>query len=183
MLATEPTTTDSPLLETWSENDRMRHVPTAGWLIQKLDGDIRHRVDKLWRPFASLAHEQQHHAELEDEFRKLCKSLDRVADVARRPRGQQQHHPPHDLGPRLTWALNHAISNLQAMDGDLFGRRLPFQTFERSNGEPLYGALLAVIDHLHRLTDLVREIEPAIDEQLYEGLVQLNEPLRLEPIA
>ena len=182
MLATEPTTTDSPLLETWSQNERMRHVPTAAWIIQKLDGDLRRRIETLWRPYASLSHEDERHAPLEQDFRALCKALDHLADVARRHRGQP-HHPPHDLGQRITWAVNHAVSNLQAMDADLYGRRLPFQTFERSNGEPLYGALLTVIERVHRITEQVREIDRGVDEQLYEGLVQLIEPLRSEPIA
>ena len=43
--------------------------------------------------------------------------------------------------------------------------------------------LLAVIQHVQKLVPLIREIEPEIDERMYEGLVNLIEPLRREPIA
>jgi hypothetical protein len=43
--------------------------------------------------------------------------------------------------------------------------------------------MLGVLQHVQRLIELVRPIEPQIDEQIYEGLVQLREPLRRDPIA
>lgn len=193
MLATEPTTPDessaeapahptpAPLLETWSGNEKMRHIPSAAWMIQKLDVDLRRKIDHLHNVYASLPHDDPRHAPLEQELRALCRAIDRVADVARRPKGHP--HPPAELGNRLGWGLSHAVQNLHLADSDTFGRRLPFQTFERSNGEPLHAAMLTVIDHVHRLQDLVRTIDPNIDERLYEGLVELKEPLRREPIA
>lgn len=189
MLATEPTTTPeptpppapAPLLETWPGNEKMRHIPAAGWMIQKLDVDLRRRIDHLYNVYANLSHEDPRHAPLEHELRALCKAIDRIADVARRPRGQQ--HPPTDLGNRLGWGISHAVQNLHQAETDTFGRRLPFQTFERSNAEPLRAALLVVIEHVHRLQEMVRAIDPNIDERLYEGLVELKEPLRREPIA
>jgi hypothetical protein len=186
MLATEePTapTEERPhgsLLESWAQNERMRHIPTIDWMAQKLDGDIRARIDKLWLPYADLPASDPRHAPIEQELRALCKSLDRVADVARRTRN---NHPPNDLGGRIHWALDHAVANLHAADVDTFGRRLPFQTFERSNAEPLWAAMLAVIQHVQRVVELVRAIDPQIDERMYEGLVNLSEPLRREPIA
>ena len=186
MLATEEPTTpteerpEGSLLESWAQNERMRHVPGIAWLTQKLDGDVRSRIDKLWLPYADLPASDPRHPAIEHEFRALCKSLDRVADVARRTRG---NHPPNDLGGRIKWTLDHAVANLHLADVDTFGRRLPFQTFERSNAEPLWAALLGVIQHLTRLAEQIREIDPDIDERLYEGLVKLNEPLRREPIA
>jgi hypothetical protein len=180
MLATEPTTT-SPLLETWSQNERLRHIPTASWMAQKLETDIRQRVEKLYASYAALPHDHAAHADLEHAFRTLCRDLDRVADVARRPRGQ--HHPPADLGHRIGWAISHAVANLNASDADTFGRRLPFQTFERSNAEPLYAAILSVIQRVQHLQELVRAIDPRIDEKLYDGLVVLQTPLRTDPIA
>jgi hypothetical protein len=79
--------------------------------------------------------------------------------------------------------MSHAIASLTSADADLFGRRLPFQTFERSNAEPLWSAVLAAIQHVHRLIEMIRSVEPDIDERMYEGLVKLNEPMRREPIA
>ena len=165
------------MLETWPHNDRMRHIPTAAWMAQKLDGDVRKRTDALYAVFLNSGH----HVEMEKELRALCRWLDRVADVARHTRGNQ--HPPPDLGHRLSWSISHAVSNLNAMDPETFGRRYPFQTFERSNAEPLWAAMLAVIEHVHRLSEIARTIDRGIDEKMYEGLVTLQTPLDPRPIA
>jgi len=167
--------------EQWRQNERMRHIPNIPWMIQKLDHDLRHRIEKLYAVYTTVPASDPRHATLEQGFRLLCRCIDRVADVARRPRGN--HHPPADLGHRLSWGISHAVTNLKEADADTFGRRFPYQTFERSNAEPLWAAMLSVIDHLQRLVPVVREIDPAIDERLYEGLVVLNEPLRREPMA
>ena len=169
------------MLETWSQNDRMRHVPSSVWMAQKLDTDLRRKIDALWLAYSRLAVDDPKHAALEKEFRILCRSLDRVADVARRTRGPQ--HPPAELGGRITWGLNHAITNLSSVDSETFGRRFPFQTFERSNAEPLWAAMLMAIEHVHRLIDIVREIDRGIDERMYEGLVTLQTPLETRPMA
>lgn len=167
-------------LEHWADNERMRHVPPIPWIVRKLDEDVRRRIEKLLVPYSDVASNDPRHAALDTELRALCRSLDRIAYVAGRGRGG---HPPNELAAKVRWALDHAIQNLSGADADLFGRRYPMQTFERSNAEPLWGALLGAIQHVQKLVDLVREIEPDIDERLYEGLVVLNEPLRREPIA
>lgn len=167
--------------EAWPHNERMRHIPSISWMIQKLDGDLRHRIDKLHAAYASLPANDPRHAPIEHELRALCRAIDRVADIARRPRGN--NHPPADLAHRISWGISHAVTNLREADVDTFGRRFPFQTFERSNAEPLWAAMLSVISHVQRLVPLIREIDPQIDERMYEGLVTLNEPLRREPIA
>jgi hypothetical protein len=184
---TEPPTTPAPspaphgaFLEHWSDNERMRHVPPVSWLVRKLDEDVRHRLEKLLVPYSDVASNDPRHTALDTELRALCRALDRVAFVAGRGR---TGHPPNDLAAKVRWALDHAIQNVSATDADLFGRRYPMQTFERSNAEPLWGAVLTAIQHVQKLVDLVREIEPDIDERMYEGLVVLNEPLRREPIA
>jgi hypothetical protein len=180
MLATEEQTHAS-LLETHAHNERMRHIPSIPWMVRKLDEDVRRNVEKLWLPYNDLPASDPRHPALEAQFRALCKSLDRVAAIARHHRGHP--HPPNDLGNRIPWAITQAVRDLGTADADTFGKRFPFQTFERSNAEPLWAALLAVLQHVRQLIDLVREIEPEIDERIYEGLVQLNEPLRRDPIA
>ena len=180
MLATEETS-QLPALETHAHNERMRHVPGIPWIVQKLEGDVRHHVDKLWLPYADLPASDPRHPALEAAFRALCKSLDRLADCARRHR--HHPHPPNDLGSRIGWSISQAVTALNSADAEIFGKRFPYHTGERSNSEPLWAALLAVLQRVHRIADLVREIDPEIDERLYEGLVKLNEPLRREPIA
>jgi hypothetical protein len=173
-LATEPTekVASRPLLETWGKNERMRHIPPLGWIIEKLDIDLRRRIDKL---IASIGSPQSGEA-ADIELRAVCRSIDRLADAAKFSRAT--NHAPTEIGARITWAINHAVSALGSLDANLFGRRYPFQTLERSKGEALYGALLVVIHHVHRLTTLARAADPNVDERLLEGLVVLQEPLR-----
>lgn len=167
--------------EAWAANERMRHIPSISWMIQKLDGDLRHRIEKLHAVYTSLPASDPRHATVEHDLRALCRAIDRVADIAKRHRGNA--HPPAELSHRISWGISHAVTNLREADVDTFGRRFPYQTFERSNAEPLWAAMLSVIDHVQRLVPVIREIDPQIDERLYEGLVKLNEPLRREPIA
>src|SRR3954454_11680938 len=68
----------------------------------------------------------------------------------------------------IPWALNHAASCLKTVDAHTFGRRNPVQTHERSKAEPLYAALLVVLHDLDKITPVIREIDPAIDEQLLQ---------------
>jgi hypothetical protein len=191
MLATEEPTSPTPstpaqehapgsLLEHWPQNERMRHVPALPWIIQKLDGDIRRRLEKLLVPWSDVRASDPRHAAIEHELRAVCRALDRVAEIARRGRSG---HAPNELTAKIRWSLDHAVQNLTGADAATFGRRFPYQTFERSYAEPLWGATLAVIQHVQDLVPLIREVEPDIDERLYEGLVNLVEPLRREPMA
>lgn len=188
MLATEePSTptgdrrTTASSLENWAQNEPMRHIPSLAWIIQKVDGDVRRRIEKLWTAFADVPFSHPGHAELELEFRALCRNLERIADTARNHHGHP--HPPNELGTRVSWTVNDVVAALRSVDAETFGRRFPFHTAERSNSEPLWAAVLATIQQIHQLVELVRVADPTIDEQMYEGLVQLQEPLRREPIA
>lgn len=188
MLATEDTETphgdprpSDHSLERWAANAPMRHIPSLSWIIAKVDGDLRRRIERLWASFADLPFSNVHHAELEMEFRALCRTLERIADIARNHHGHP--HPPNELGPRLTWTVNDVLAALRSVDAETFGRRFPFHTAERSLAEPLWASVLAALQHVQSLVDLVRVVDPSIDEMMYEGLVQLQEPLRREPIA
>jgi hypothetical protein len=178
-LATEPaekTVTRSPL-ETWGKNERMRHVPPLGWMIEKLDFDLRRRIEKL---LASIASQPPSEA-IDAEVRALGRAIDRLADAAKFSRATTQ--APAETSARIAWSINHAMTCLGSLDPNLFGRRHPFHSFERSKSEPVWGAFLVVIDHVHRLTALVRAIDSRIDERLLEGLVVLQEPLREQRMA
>jgi len=164
-----------PLLETWGKNERMRHIPPVEWMVQKMDADIRRRIGLLYSSFSALPQTDSRWAAIETQFRALCRGIDRVTEGARHGRGANQ--PPADLSARIDWSINAAVASLNSLDPTLFGRRYPFQTFERSKAEPLYGALLAVIDRLHRLNVSIRSIDPSIDERLLAGLVRLETPL------
>jgi len=187
MTATEATTENPPqkpsLMETWGANEVMRHVPSLDWMSHKLDSDIRHRIDILWTPVSTMASAAPRWPEVESAFRALCRALDHFADVAKHIRNS---HAPNELALHIPWALNHAASCLRTVDTHTYGRRFPVQTHERSKAEPLYAALLVVIQDLDRITRLVRQIDPGIDERLFGDLVKLEIPVddrMLQPIA
>jgi hypothetical protein len=168
MLATDATPVTHPHLESWADNERMRHVPPLAWIVEKLDVDLRHRI-------ATLATSLD-----EASVRSLCRALDRLADLGRHTR--TNGHAPNDFAARLTWAIDHAVANLRSIDANLFGRRFPMQTHERSKAEPLYAALLVVIEQVHRLHEQVRTTNPGIDAMLYDD-VHLRDAAAREPMT
>jgi hypothetical protein len=170
------------LLETWGKNERMRHVPPVEWIVRKLDIDLRRRIDILYAVFAALAFDDSRRPKMESEFRSLCRAIDRLADVAKYTRGNDSHSPS-ELGPRISAAITHAVTNLNSLDANLFGRRYPFQTLERSKAETLAAALLVMVNNVCKITSLARLIDPAVDERLLAGLVTLERPLPEQPMA
>lgn len=183
MLATEPITelenkppAAKPLLEEHAANEAMRHIPTLSWICDKLDVDVRKRVEKL-----CAAVESKMTAEADGEIRALCRALDRLADSAKHIRSNG--HGPNEPLQKLRWSINHALSCVRFLDSATFGRRAPFHQFEKSKSEPVYAAFLIVLAHLARFAEIARTIDPDVDERLCEGLVQLEEPLRAQPIA
>jgi hypothetical protein len=169
MTATEATTenpAEKPsLMETWTSNEVMRHVPPIEWMSHKLDSDIRRRIDILWAPVSTMPNTDPRYPAVEHAFRALCRALDQFADVAKHIRNS---HAPNDLALHIPWALNHAASCLRTLDPHTFGRRYPVQTHERSKAEPLYAALLVVLQDLGKVVPVVREIDPGVDEQLLQ---------------
>jgi len=159
-LATE--LTDKPtthsLLETWGKNERMRHIPSVTWIVEKLDHDLRRRINVLASSNTNEA--------IDAEIKALCKAIDRLADASKHARSPAQ--PPAEMAARIDFAITHAVTSLNALDANLFGRRYPFQSFERSKAEAIYGSLLVVIDRVHRLTQMVRAIDKSVDERLSE---------------
>lgn len=169
------------LLETWGKNERMRHVPSIEWIEWKVDSDLRRRIGLLWTIFAAMPSDDARWTALDGQFRALCRGIERLCDIARHSRPTTQ--APAELGARIDWALNSATAALRSIDPTLFGRRYPFQTFERSKAEPLYGALLLLLDSVCRLALAIRAVDPSIDEQLLLGMVQLERPLPERPMA
>jgi hypothetical protein len=149
------------LLETWGKNERMRHVPRIEWIAEKLDRDLRRRIQIL--SAASPMNDS-----IDAELKSVGRSIDRVADAAKYSRAATQ--PPAELPARLDFAITHAVSCLNSLDPNLFGRRYPFQTFERSKAESVYSALLVVIDRVHRATEIVRAVDRSVDEKLLEAV-------------
>lgn len=168
-------------LEVWAQNERMRHIPPLSWMIEKLDGDLRQRVEMAVSVFGSLASADPRHKPIEEALRGICNAFDDLAETARHSRGPQ--HPPAEIAHRIPWSITAALSALRGVDASMFGRRQPFNTFERSPAEALYAALLVVIQQIEHAVPLIREIDPAIDERLNASLVRIEAPMRAEPIA
>lgn len=174
-------TANSTASEQWHSNERMRHIPRVHWMADKLDGDLRARIERACSAIESVPPDDPRRLDAGEIERSLCRALERLAEVAKHTRGQL--HPPNELSRHVTWSIQHAVASLRSADDDLIGRRFPFQTAERSKAEPLYGALLAVIDATRHLVDAARFIDPNIDASLLEGLVRLETPMRTDPIA
>jgi hypothetical protein len=168
-------------LEEWHSNERMRHIPRVHWMADKLDGDLRTRIEHACHAIESVSADDPRRAAADDIVRSLCRALERLAEVAKHNRGQL--HPPNELSRHIGWSIQHAAASLRSADDDLIGRRFPYHTGERSKGEPLYAAFLTVVDATHKLVDAARAIDPGIDAVLLEGLVRLEAPMRTDPIA
>lgn len=179
--ATEPKPAVKPLPETWSDNERMRHIPPLEWMIDKLGSDLRRRVETFMTPLVPLASDDPRRTSFENGLRLLCRLLDRLADAVKPSRGNG--HPPNNLDGRFQWSIDRALASLRSLDPNLFGRRCPFQTFERSKAEPIYSAVVVIVAQIDRLVPRVRVVDPSIDERLYGGLVRLQHPLPDQPIA
>jgi hypothetical protein len=172
------------LMETWAQNEPMRHIPSLAWIVKKLDVELRRRIELAYEPYRSLSFDHPQHAALEHELRLICRAIERLGEAAKHLRHNGQ--PPNDLLNRIGWMINHTVQSLNAIDANLFGRRYPVQTHERSKGEPVYGALLAVMHHVERLVVLARTLDPGLDEKLLHGLVVLEHPVdeqTAKPIA
>ena len=183
--ATEVAPSSTPaktLLETWGKNERMRHIPPVEWITRKLDHDLRRRIEIAASAFDRLESHDALRGAIEHEFTALCRALDRLGDTARHSRAATPH-AGSDLHSRVRESVNHAVANVNAVDPNLMGRRYPFQTFERSKAEPLFGALLVVIQAVNRVIAAVRASDPDLDERLLEGLVTLQTPLPQQRLA
>ncbi len=167
-------------LEIHAQNERMRHVPSIDWMLQKLEGDTRNRVGLMLDVFYASSGDDPNHAALDGALRGLCRTIDRLADAARHGRN---NHAPNEIGAHLRWSLEHAAANLRGLDGETFGRRAPFHHFERSRSEPVYGALLSVLAAIDRALAVARAVDASLDERLYAHLVQLATPMRVEPMG
>lgn len=167
-------------LEIHAQNERMRHIPSSDWMVRKLEGDARKRIDLMLEVLHALPGDNPHHAELESALRVVCRSVDRLTEAARHGRS---NHAPNELGAHLRWSLEHAAANLRALDAETFGRRAPFHHFERSRSEPVYGAFLSMLAAIERAIASASAADHSLDERLYAHLVHLETPMRREPIA
>lgn len=143
----------------------MRHIPSAGWMAQKVDVDLRARIAKMTAVFADLASADPRYPAAERGLRDLGSAIEQLAVIAG-GRRNNSNEIPAALPSRIDAALTQAASSLRSLESTAFGRRHPYQWFDRSKAEPVYGALVAVICHVERVAPAIRAIDPDIDEKL-----------------
>jgi hypothetical protein len=152
-------------------------------MVRKLDDDLRKRIEKLIAVYSGLPVADPHHGTIDSELRGVSKAIDRLIDAVKPSR---HNGNGGDIASRLSSQLSQAVSSLRSLESTPFGRRNPFHMFDRSKAEPVYAALLTVMNHVERVVSLVRAIDPGLDERLLEGLVVLQNPIderMLRPIA
>lgn len=163
-------------IETVARTEEMRHVPRLALLIEKLDRDVRMRIETIYSSCFESARtpDSATLSELENVFKQVCRWLERLGEQARGRRGAQSHEL--NLHARVRSALSFAIEALSSLDETQFRRRIASNSFERSRGECIYAAFLVVIYELDRLAKLAATIDPDVAMKLIEP------PYQLEPL-
>ena len=141
-------------LERQETNDIMRHVPPIDWISTKFDYDYRERLRNVW---SALDGEEQVPRELRPKLDQLCKWLHHITVLAK---GKRTDFVESDLKTEVEHAAYEASSALSSMDRDLFQRRMPFHGFERSNGELIWEAFLAIGATIEDLVPKVEQFDP-----------------------
>ena len=156
-----------------NQNETMRHVPPLAFIRQKIGTDYRKQCETLYRS-AHQAGQPSAGQEVESEFRGLARSLDRISDLlrsGRHPNGHGHQHPSQELHARLDSAFEGAIRALDGVKEDEYGRRAPYQTFERSRWEMIWTAVLRARAQIGRLIDLLEPRDSSLREALLGHLV------------
>ena len=168
-------------METVGHTEEMRHIPPLQLIIQKLDSEVRTRIEILYSSSfeSAAALDSATVNQLETRFRQICRWLERLGELARGKRPHLNHD--FNLRSRVRSALGFAIESLRGFDATQFRRRQPFHYFERSRAECIYGAFLMVSGELDRLTVLATAIDPDLAAKLSESAPQATEELVATP--
>ena len=168
--------------------ETMRHVPPIDYLIFKIDGEYREQVDKLYGAAfeAGKIVDPEKRGSIEAGFRSICRSLERLGEIASHHRAGAHHSPQEVLRSRLDHAFLQAMKGLTTVKADDFGRRAPENQFEKSSSESLLFNVLATGAQIRKLIPLVAAANPDIYEMLLNRLVVKEHPIddeTLRPIA
>lgn len=170
-------------METVGQTEEMRHIPSLQLLIDKLDREVRGRIETLYASCfeSATALDSATVNQLETRFRQICRWLERLGEQAR----GRRPHLNHDLNlrSRVRSTLGFAIESLSALEATQFRRRQPFHCFERSRAECIYGAFMVMNCELDRLTVLATAIDPDLSMKLSEPPYELPPPRTEEFVA
>ncbi|MEO8216032.1 MAG: hypothetical protein ABI718_03010 [Acidobacteriota bacterium] len=165
---------------------RMRHVPPLSFVMDKIDNDYRRRALLLYDAVFERSGNQASEALdiIAAEFASLCRCIERIGELTRHGR---LHHGPHETPrDRIQRAIEFAMDGLKGTDGENFGRRETIHSFDKSDGETIYAALLVVGFHLRQLTEKAAVFDPDIYADLMAHSVVQRHPVNeevLKPIA
>lgn len=152
----------------------MRHIPPVEDLIRRLDLEVRKTIRAIFERGSTEKPEIS--AEVEVHLKRLCRSIQRVVEIARN--GKPMPSAPNgDIRGKIESAMANAVGALSALDRVRFTQRTPFHSFDRSRGETLHSAMLIVIRQTRDLVDEVARTYPAIRE-----LIATTPPLEIRSI-
>jgi hypothetical protein len=153
-------------MEDPTTTDPMRHLPSLGGLIRKVDEGFRRRADLYYQSAFGSAHEDRDlEHEIENKLRNFTRSLARFASTAGRSAGpQEQDH----LRVALETALNESVAALRSIDETRYGRRQPYNRFERSRWERIFSGYLEANCRLEELLPLVERLDADVRMKLME---------------
>lgn len=168
-------------IEATGQTEEMRHVPHPEILIEKLNRDIRPRIEMLYASCfeSSRTPDSELLSKLEGRFRQVGRWLERLGEQARGKRSHASHD--FNLLSRLRSALTFAQESLATADATQFRRRNPFHQFERSRGECAYAAFLVVVWELEQIAELAARIDPDVPMKLIEPPYKLEPSTLVEP--
>lgn len=161
-------------IEQFGTTERMRHIPPVEDLIRRLDLEVRKTIRAIFERGSTEKPEIP--AGVEAHLKRLCRSIERVVEIARN--GRPMSSPPNtDIRGKIESATANAVGALSALDRVHFTQRTPFHSFDRSRGEMLHSAMLIVIRQTRDLVDQVAQTYPAIRE-----LISATPPVEIRPI-
>lgn len=165
------------ILEEPTLTDEMRHVPPRDWIVNKLDYDLREKIEVCW----SCAHDTgsidpDTLARIDERFAALARWLQRIVALSQNKGGSASKE--NDLHTRLTHSVYEAVSALSGLDQNSFRRRTPYHQFQLNRAEMIWQALLAALAVQHEIAEDLS----AVDSDLAMKLLAPHSPPEPQPV-
>lgn len=159
-------------IEQHGTTEKMRHVPPLEWLLERLRGAWRERLDKLAMATISATTEPPPSEEVREAellLRRICGWLQTLVQQIRGRRPER--HSDSDLHVLLLYSMDQCTAALETLDSAAFRCRTPFHEFETSEGEAIYEQILIILALTGRLEEAVARFDPDISFRLMESLL------------
>jgi hypothetical protein len=168
-------------MEDTATTDQMRHIPSLETVIRKVDEEFRRQIDLYYQSAFGSAHDDRElEHEIESRLRTFTRSLIRLAAAAGRSiTPQERDH----LRVALETALNESVGALRSIDVNLYGRRQPFNRFERSRWERIFSGYLEANCRLAELLPLIEKLDADVRMKLMDQRSPREMPLLEEAVS